>query len=104
MKVSVISGHPYGGSFNAAIARIVTETLESNGHTVMFHDLYNENFSHSIPPKELVCDVSDDEQVALHQREIREADREEHHFFEGLSLYKDAAPENRLFYFLDLGS
>lgn len=74
MKVSVILGHPYGGSFNAAIARIVTETLESNGHTVMFHDLYNENFNPSIPPKELVCDVSDDELVALHQREIREAD------------------------------
>lgn len=74
MKVSVILGHPYGGSFNAAIARIVTETLESNEHTAMFHDLYNENFNPSIPPKELVCDVSDDELVALHQREIREAD------------------------------
>ncbi|WP_418696635.1 NAD(P)H-dependent oxidoreductase [Bacteroides sp.] len=74
MKVSVILGHPYGGSFNAAIARIVTETLESNGHTAMFHDLYNENFNPSIPPKELVCDVSDDELVALHQQEIREAD------------------------------
>lgn len=74
MKVSVILGHPYGGSFNAAIARIVTETLESNGHTAMFHDLYNENFNPSIPPKELACDVSDDELVALHQREIREAD------------------------------
>lgn len=74
MKVSVILGHPYKGSFNAAIAYIVTETLESNGHTVMFHDLYNEKFNPSIPPKELVCDVSDDELVILHQREIREAD------------------------------
>jgi NAD(P)H dehydrogenase (quinone) len=74
MKVSVILGHPYEGSFNSAIARIVIETLENNGHTVMFHNLYSENFNPSIPKRELVCDISDDELVALHQREIREAD------------------------------
>ena len=71
MKVSVILGHPYKGSFNAAIAYIVTETLESNGHTVMFHDLYNEKFNPSIPPKELVCDVSDDELVTFGKSSVR---------------------------------
>lgn len=74
MKVSVILGHPYEGSFNAAIARTVTETLESNGHTVMYHDLYSENFNPCISKKELACDTTDDELVTLHQREITDAD------------------------------
>ena len=49
MKVSVILGHPYEGSFNAAIAKTVVEALRENGHQVMFHDLYQENFNPVIP-------------------------------------------------------
>lgn len=74
MKISVILGHPYEESFNAAIAHIAVETLKENGHTVMFHDLYSENFNPVISGKELHLDTADDELVALHQREIREAD------------------------------
>jgi len=44
MKISVILGHPNKDSFNHAIANTVVETLLKNGHDVIFHDLYKENF------------------------------------------------------------
>lgn len=37
MNVSVILGHPYAHSFNAAIAQVLTQTLEKNGYAVRFH-------------------------------------------------------------------
>ena len=42
MKISVILAHPDQNSFNHAIARTVVEQLEKNGHSVCFHDLYEE--------------------------------------------------------------
>lgn len=74
MKTSVIVGHPYTGSFNAGIGQKVTEKLKENGHHVMYHDLYQEEFNPVIPAAELVSDQSDDKLVLLHQQEIREAD------------------------------
>ncbi|MCC8096500.1 MAG: NAD(P)H-dependent oxidoreductase [Tannerellaceae bacterium] len=74
MKISVIAGHPYTGSFNAGIGQKVTEKLKENGHHVMYHDLYQEEFNPVIPAAELVSDQSDDKLVLLHQQEIREAD------------------------------
>lgn len=44
MKLSVILGHPYSESFNAAIAGVVVQSLLDNGHVVRFHDLYREKF------------------------------------------------------------
>jgi NAD(P)H dehydrogenase (quinone) len=43
-NLSVILAHPRHGSFNHAIAATVLHTLESQGHEVWFHDLYQENF------------------------------------------------------------
>lgn len=40
----------------------------------------------------------------IHNRVVGHLENEDHHFFEGLSLYEDAAPENSPFYFLELGS
>lgn len=40
----------------------------------------------------------------IHNRVVGHLEEEDRHFFEGLSLYKDAAPENTPFYFLNLGS
>ena len=74
MKVSVILGHPYMHSFNAAIAQIVIKTLEKNGYTVMFHDLYKENFNPVMPSKELVHDTTDNALIELHQQEIKDTD------------------------------
>ena len=44
MKVSIILAHPDPGSFNHAIAKKASITLERNGHDVVFHDLYLEGF------------------------------------------------------------
>lgn len=56
MNVSVILGYSYEGSFNAAIAETVVKTLKENGHVVMFHNLYGENFNPVIPKEELISD------------------------------------------------
>lgn len=74
MNVSVILGHPYENSFNAAIAKAAAEALEEHGHTVIFHDLYREGFNPVIPKEELVSDHTEDPLVIEHQQEIREAD------------------------------
>ena len=44
MNVSVILGHPCRASFNHAIADVVVHTLRAGGHTVRYHDLYDEAF------------------------------------------------------------
>ncbi len=74
MKLSVILGHPYPQSFNSAIAQTVVKKLGENGHSVYFHDLYEEKFNPVIPDNELISDISDDNLVRKHQQEIKEAD------------------------------
>lgn len=74
MKISVILGHPYENSFNSAIAETVVGTLTKNGHSVIFHDLYQEKFNPVITTAELVSDQTKDTLVQCHQQEIREAD------------------------------
>jgi NAD(P)H dehydrogenase (quinone) len=44
MKILIILGHPTQGSFNHAIAKTAKNQLEQNGHEVIYHDLYVENF------------------------------------------------------------
>ena len=44
MNILVILGHPDPDSFNHAIASTVCETSRGNGHRVLFHDLYAEEF------------------------------------------------------------
>lgn len=44
MKVLIVLGHPDKKSFNHAIAEACISQIESNGHTIFFHDLYAENF------------------------------------------------------------
>ena len=48
MKISVILGHPYKHSLNAAIAEIIVKTLKSSGHDVRFHDLCREHFDPAV--------------------------------------------------------
>lgn len=45
MNVLVILGHPYNESFNHAIADTCNNRLVENGHSVVFHDLYQEGFN-----------------------------------------------------------
>ena len=53
MIISLILAHPDPSSFNHAIARTTLDTLENNGHSVFFHDLYRENFNPILPAAEI---------------------------------------------------
>lgn len=53
MKITIILGHPTKDSLNHAIAKAVHDTLLQNGHAVVFHDLYAEDFDPLLPPKKL---------------------------------------------------
>ena len=74
MRVTVLLGHPYEDSFNAAIAHAVVAALTDNGHIAVFHDLNGEGFDPVLRGGELAGGVTDDPLVLRHQREIREAD------------------------------
>ena len=74
MNILVILGHPRKESFCHAIGGAVREALAANGHTVVFHDLYEEHFDpvlphHEIPKDAAVCDA-----VQKHCDEIKNAD------------------------------
>lgn len=45
MNVLVILGHPDNKSFNHAVADTCNNRLVENGHSVVFHDLYQEGFN-----------------------------------------------------------
>jgi putative NADPH-quinone reductase len=74
MKISVILGHPDKGSFNHAIAETVVKTLRGNGHDVVFHDLYKEEFSPVLPSSEIPKDVLLPSTVSRHTAEITRAE------------------------------
>jgi NAD(P)H dehydrogenase (quinone) len=74
MKISVILAHPHQASFNHAIAKTVVETLQHNGHTVRYHDLYAEGFDPILLHKEIPKDAQPDPVVNRHCDEIAAAD------------------------------
>jgi NAD(P)H dehydrogenase (quinone) len=74
MKISVILAHPDHSSFNHAIAQTVVKQLEHNGHSVCFHDLYEEKFDPLIAGEEICKDAPLPEAIEKHCREIAEAD------------------------------
>ncbi|MFP4016481.1 MAG: NAD(P)H-dependent oxidoreductase [Halanaerobiales bacterium] len=53
MNILVVLGHPDKKSFNYAIAETVSKTLSNDGHDVIFHDLYRENFDPVITQEEI---------------------------------------------------
>ena len=74
MKISVILAHPRPGSFNHAIADEAAALLRKSGHTVTIHDLYQEQFDPLLPYSEISRDAPLPPAIALHCREIAEAD------------------------------
>lgn len=74
MKISVILAHPRPGSFNHAIAETVAATLHGSGHTVRFHDLYQEQFDPLLPEGEIARDAHLPPAIDAHCTEIAEAD------------------------------
>jgi NAD(P)H dehydrogenase (quinone) len=74
MKVSVILGHPRPDSFNHALAAAAAEAARAAGHLVRFHDLQAEGFDPVLPAGEEPEGAPLPPLVALHGREIAEAD------------------------------
>ena len=74
MKVSVILAHPNQKSFNHAIAGKVVGQLESNGHDVFFHDLYEEGFDPLLKDKEIPKDAILPKMIGDHCEEISKAE------------------------------
>jgi putative NADPH-quinone reductase len=74
MQISVILAHPDSHSLNHAIARTAVKRLETNGHKVVFHDLYRENFDPLFTREEISKDPPLPKVIAQHCRELAEAD------------------------------
>jgi len=71
--ISVILAHPRHGSFNHAIAATVVQTLETQGHDICFHDLYQENFDPLLLSPELEREAFLQPDLEQHCREIAQA-------------------------------
>ena len=74
MRISVILAHPKAGSFNHAIARTAVAQLETNGHKVFFHDLYEENFYPVLARDEIPKDAPLPVLIKEHCEELAEAE------------------------------
>jgi NAD(P)H dehydrogenase (quinone) len=74
MQISVILAHPDLESFNHAIAQTVVEAIKANGHTALFHDLYQEKFDPLLPAEEIDNDAELPDAIKQHCQEIAAAD------------------------------
>jgi putative NADPH-quinone reductase len=74
MVVSVILAHPNPKSFNHAIAHTAVDELRQLDHEVRFHDLYGEKFEPRLPFDELKEDITLQNDLERHCKEITEAD------------------------------
>ncbi|MDD2303274.1 MAG: NAD(P)H-dependent oxidoreductase [Prolixibacteraceae bacterium] len=74
MKVLVILGHPDKNSFNHAIADTCRHQLVENGHSVVFHDLYEEGFNPIIDTVEIPRDGKVDETIKSHCDDLISSD------------------------------
>lgn len=74
VKVSIILAHPDPGSFNHAIAKKASGTLERNGHDVVFHDLYLEGFDPVLTQEEIPKTAPLGPLIKNHCEEIHSAD------------------------------
>ena len=74
MNVSVILAHPVQGSFNHAIAHAAVTALKDNGHEVLFHDLYAEQFDPVLPSGEIAKNAVLPRDIKKHCEELAHAD------------------------------
>lgn len=74
MKILLILAHPSWDSFNHAIAKSCLDTLQTNGHTVLFRDLYSERFDAILPAHEIPDSVELAGELHRHCYEISTAD------------------------------
>ena len=74
MVISVILAHPDPESFNHAIAKTVVDAIKTNGHKVIFHDLYQEKFDPLLQTAEIAENVKLPAKIKKHCAEIAAAD------------------------------
>jgi len=74
MRVLVIIGHQKKGSFCHAIAETAIRQLETTGHEVVYHDLYEEGFDPVLRHEEITGEVELDPLIAKHCREVLDVD------------------------------
>ncbi|HQB48009.1 MAG TPA: NAD(P)H-dependent oxidoreductase [Bacteroidales bacterium] len=74
MNILIILGHPDTNSFNHAIAEICDEQLKQNGHQVVFHDLYKENFDPIIETAEIPKHSEIDDVIQQHCNDLVKSD------------------------------
>ncbi|NLU37657.1 MAG: NAD(P)H-dependent oxidoreductase [Bacteroidales bacterium] len=74
MNILIILGHPDTNSFNHAIAEICSEQLKQNGHQVVFHDLYKENFDPIIETAEIPKHSEIDDVIQQHCNDLVKSD------------------------------
>jgi putative NADPH-quinone reductase len=74
MNISIILAHPNPESFNHAIANTAAQEARQNGHKIVLHDLYQEQFPPLFTAAELQPNAKLDPIIASHGREIAGAD------------------------------
>jgi NAD(P)H dehydrogenase (quinone) len=74
MKISLMLAHPDPSSFNHALAMAILDQLITDGHTVKFHDLYQEGFPSDLPVGEIHRSAILPAIIQLHCTEISEAE------------------------------
>jgi NAD(P)H dehydrogenase (quinone) len=74
MRISVILAHPDPSSFNSAIAQTAVQSLKANGHTIFFHDLYQEKFDPLLTRVEIAKDAELPAAINQHCEEISVAE------------------------------
>lgn len=75
MNILVIFAHPYNKSLNYAIYQRTLGALEKNGHDVITHDLYAENFDPVLKGFEAASDEPPkDEVIKVHAKHLTWAD------------------------------
>lgn len=70
MNILIILAHPDKNSFNHAIAEICQDKLKINGHSVILHDLYAENFNSTINKAEIPKNGRVDNTIKKHCEEL----------------------------------
>lgn len=74
MNISIILAHPKPGSFNHALAEAAAQEARRLGHTVRWHDLYQEGFESNLPAAEFAVGASLPAAIAQHCEELAAAD------------------------------
>jgi putative NADPH-quinone reductase len=72
--IELVVAHPDKAGFNHAIAAVCQKRLRANGHEVVYHDLYEENFDPVLKAGEYARDAALPEEIRRHCRDIGRAE------------------------------